>query len=645
MGCLGGLVLAGESASPAARNVVIFVADGLRADSVNASDAPTMWALRHEGVSFPNSHSLFPTFTTPNASAIATGHYLGDTGDFSNSMYLGFLVFNAGNFGKATASPTPFIESDQVLGDLDDHLEGNFIGEDSLLALARAQGFGTAAIGKLGPTAIQDVSQLQPNRDGRFDVPRTILIDDLTGGDAPPLDPEVIAGLKSAGLPLATPPRIQPAGDAQHAGARNANYVQQTYFIEATTRVVLPLLRQRGRPFVLVYWSRDPDGTQHNQGDSLNLLTPGINGVTSRAAVHEADDNLRQLLDAIHADAVLAANTDVFVTADHGFATISKHDLDAQGAATASPSAQLHYKDVPTGFLPPGFLAIDLAAALHEPLFDPDSLTRDAHGNPGYQRVVAGAVETPQQRPHAALGSGLIGGSGSARDVTDADVVVTANGGSDLIYLPSADAALARRVVEALEGFDYIGAIFLDEQYGSLPGTLPLSSIALQGSAKLPRPALLVAFKTFELDPKKTGIAAPLLNAVQIADSPLQQGQGMHGSFGRDNTFNFMAAEGPDFKAGYVDPWPVSNADIAPTLRALLQLTASAHGTLTGRVLGEVLRAGGEQAGTFEHCIAAAAPAADGRRTVLEYQRYQGRLYFDRAQYVAAPQQKSGCHR
>ena len=37
-----------------------------------------------EGVDFRNSHSLYPTVTTPNASAIATGHYIGDTGDFGN---------------------------------------------------------------------------------------------------------------------------------------------------------------------------------------------------------------------------------------------------------------------------------------------------------------------------------------------------------------------------------------------------------------------------------------------------------------------------------------------------------------------------------------------------------------------------------
>src|SRR5271169_6232272 len=68
------------------RNIVIFVFDGLRAGSVNAVDAPTMFWIRSHGVSFANSHSLFPTFTTANASAIATGHYLGDTGNYSNQI-------------------------------------------------------------------------------------------------------------------------------------------------------------------------------------------------------------------------------------------------------------------------------------------------------------------------------------------------------------------------------------------------------------------------------------------------------------------------------------------------------------------------------------------------------------------------------
>ena len=623
---------AGLAAAP--RSVVIFVADGLRAGSVNTEDAPTMAALRQQAVSFLNSHALFPTFTTPNASAIATGHYLGDTGDFSNGLYAGYRLFNAGNFAHLPASSTAFLENDAVLGDLDDHFEGNFLGEDSLLALAREHGYSTAAIGKLGPVAIQDITQLQP-MDGRFAVPQTIFIDDSTGAEAPPLDAEVTNALKSAGLPLVTPARLQPAGTSRIAGVLNPNSAQQQYFIEVTTRVVLPLLQKRGKPFVLLYWSRDPDGTQHNQGDSLNVLIPGINGPTSRAAVRNADDNLRQILEFVRSDPQLAANTDVFVTSDHGFATISKHDIDPEGHATASLAADARYPDVPEGYLPPGFLAIDLSRLLHEPLYDSDRLGKDAHGNPIYQRVTQ----------HPGLGNGIIGGTGAALDQTDAKVIVAANGGSDLIYLPHGDRQLARRIAALLTGLDYVGALFVDEQFGAIPGALPLSSIALQGSARLPHPAMVLSFKTFALAARNGADAYdPLQNAVQIADTSLQQGQGMHGSFGRDNTYNFMAATGPDFKTHYVDELPASNADIAPTLMRVLELQPNTRGTLIGRVLEEALQGSAVPGGAARRCLAMSGPAADGRRTLLEYQRLDGRLYLDQAQFrPAVAGESAGC--
>jgi predicted AlkP superfamily pyrophosphatase or phosphodiesterase len=91
--------------------------------------------------------------------------------------------------------------------------------------------------------------------------------------------------------------------------------------VKATTKVVLPLFKERGKPFMLVFWSRDPDGTQHNQGDSLGRLLPGINGPTSLAAIRNADDNLAALLAALK-ELSLDATTNVIVTADHGFATI-----------------------------------------------------------------------------------------------------------------------------------------------------------------------------------------------------------------------------------------------------------------------------------------------------------------------------------
>ena len=41
---------------------------------------------------------------------------------------------------------------------------------------------------------------------------------------------------------------------------------------EVAGRVVLPMFKARGKPFVLVFWSRDPDGSQHSKGDSLNTV-------------------------------------------------------------------------------------------------------------------------------------------------------------------------------------------------------------------------------------------------------------------------------------------------------------------------------------------------------------------------------------
>ena len=95
-------------------NVILFVPDGLRGRIVSPDTAPAMAEVRDRGVNFKNSHSLFPTFTTANASAMATGHYLGDTGDFSNSIYTGYPVAAAGG------TVTPFLEVDPVLADVDE---------------------------------------------------------------------------------------------------------------------------------------------------------------------------------------------------------------------------------------------------------------------------------------------------------------------------------------------------------------------------------------------------------------------------------------------------------------------------------------------------------------------------------------------
>src|SRR6185369_3648426 len=181
----------------------------------------------------------------------------------------------------------------------------------------------------------------KPEKPGQHSV----VFDDSTGGkNGVALSDEVKAALTKAGLPLTTPGRGDngKAGDSKTPGTTVANVAQQAYFTDVATKVVLPMFKARNKPFVLVVWSRDPDGSQHNNGDSLNAVTPGINGPTSLAAIKNADDNLAHLRKALD-ELGLAATTNIIISSDHGFSTISKE-------SKTSPSVKNTYPDTPKDF-------------------------------------------------------------------------------------------------------------------------------------------------------------------------------------------------------------------------------------------------------------------------------------------------------
>jgi len=565
-------------------NLILFVPDGLRGQIVTPQTAPAMAEVRDKGVNFRNSHSLFPTFTTANASAMATGHYLGDTGDFSNTIYTGYPVT------PADGTVTPFLEVNPVITDVDEHFGGDYLNEETVLKMARAKGYSTAAIGKLGPTLIFDHTD-KPGADGLHSV----VIDDATGGkNGVPLSEEMKAALTKASLPLAAPSRGDngKAGDAKTPGTLVPNTAQQAYFADAASKVVLPMFKARGKPFVIVFWSRDPDGSQHNTGDSLNTVTPGINGPTSLAGIKNADNNLAQLRKALD-DLGLSATTNIMIAADHGFSTISKE-------SKTSPSTRIAYEDTPSGFLPMGFVAIDLAKALKLPLFDPNNKNAPVADN-----------------AHPKAGNGLLG-----QDPAKPELVVATNGGSDLIYLPTHDRKLAPKTIEALLEQDYVSGIFVDDNIGRFPGTLPMSQLGLKGKSVTPTPAIVVNFRSYV-----AGCDQPTNCSVEVADTVLRQGQGMHGSFGRGDTLNFMAAIGPDFKSGYVDPLPVSNADVGTTAAKLLGLTPKPKGNLVGRVITEAMPNGATPWG-FSGTVTSQL-SANGLRTILKFQRVSKQRYFD----------------
>ncbi|HWC63294.1 MAG TPA: alkaline phosphatase family protein, partial [Rhizomicrobium sp.] len=399
-------------AQPKPHNVIIFVADGLRYNSVEANNTPHMARLKAQGVDFTNSHSLFPTITTVNASAIATGHYIGDTGDFGNTIYVGQPM------DSLKGATLAGLENDQVLAEMNRKFDGNYLNETTLIAAARARGWQTATIGKTGPTRIQDSTA---------DPEQTLVLDDATGTETGlPLPAWFKAGMKAAHMEDAAPKSAVP------------NIDQEVWLTKAATRIVLPRFKVDGKPFILFFWSRDPDMSQHNTRDSLGELRPGINGPSGEAGRRDADTVLGALQDTLKTLG-LDQTTDIFVTADHGFATVSHDD---------------NGRDIPAGMM-----TADLAKMLN----------------------------LPQPKP------GYFGA-----DPGKPDVVVAGNGGADLIYLPNENAqSLAANIVPFLEAQSYVSGIFVNDRLGKFPGALAMSDLNLMGSARTPQPAIYVNFRSF----------------------------------------------------------------------------------------------------------------------------------------------------
>src|SRR5437764_10539171 len=77
------------AAAPAPeRHVVVVVWDGMRPDFISEQNTPTLWKLAQSGVIFKNHHSVYPSATIVNGTAINTGVYPEHSGVLANHDYL-----------------------------------------------------------------------------------------------------------------------------------------------------------------------------------------------------------------------------------------------------------------------------------------------------------------------------------------------------------------------------------------------------------------------------------------------------------------------------------------------------------------------------------------------------------------------------
>ena len=267
-----------------AEHVVVVVCDGLRPDAINEKNTPILYQLAKDGVFFENHHSVYPTSTEVNGTAIATGVYPSRSGIIANREYRPQIdplrAF-------ATESIDAIRAGDRLSG-------GKYLGVETVAEIVEAAGL-RAVIAGTKPVA------LLHNRLGiatNAESPRSVTI---------------FAG---KAIPEETLPPITQALGAFPATITFPNSAADTW----TAKTLTEFTWKNGVPEYTLLWLSDPDYSQHNS-------TPG--SPTALAALKSCDDILSLLLKALEAKNA-TETTDLFVVSDHGFSTIS-NSIDVAG--------------------------------------------------------------------------------------------------------------------------------------------------------------------------------------------------------------------------------------------------------------------------------------------------------------------------
>jgi predicted AlkP superfamily pyrophosphatase or phosphodiesterase len=276
---------------------VIVVFDGMRPDMISEKNTPTLWNLAREGVTFRNHHSVYPSATNVNGTAMATGVYPARSGILANHEYR----------PEIDERNSIDVENPDVVRKADQVYAGKYVAVPQLAELVRASGRRTMIATAKGVGLLQD-QHLDAKRDNGS---ATLFSGPINAGDA-------LAKLLALLGPF--PKR---------------DYAQKDSW---TTRALVDQCWRDGVADFSLLWLSEPDGTQHD-------AAPG--SPAALAAIKSSDHNLARVLSELERHGA-RPSTDIFVVSDHGFSTIERSvDLrqilkdagfDAVTQFTASPT-------------------------------------------------------------------------------------------------------------------------------------------------------------------------------------------------------------------------------------------------------------------------------------------------------------------
>src|ERR1700722_6825215 len=527
------------------RIVVLMVWDGLRPDFVTQRDTPNLFRMAREGVRFDRHHSIFPTLTMVNATALATGAPPGVNGLEGNNFYL---------------APSPEIPKGVVVSaegakailnlNGSDQFKGRLIGLDTIAQEVAREGGYVAVIGKQGPTSVFD-NRVATIVDGK----------DIVG------EPHKDYLFASEDL-VASSQKIN-AEIPPDSKTSVADEQRDLYFARLVVENALPAAKvaaDAGRPALVVFWQHNPDLTQH---------VAGLGTLPAMEALTLADNNLMKVRGAIDALGI-ADKTDLIVVSDHGFATIKFRIVLSEMLVSAGIKKSHDSIDVvvvPNGgadlvyLSPTEFATPESKRAVLQKIVN--FAEAQEWCGPIFSREPAMAPDEPTRRGHRQRAPkeylGWIDGTFSQRVVG--------------LYNParSPDLVISFREEPDVDNKNLTGPsnpAFLIGQIGQV--SMPNKSAAL-------------------IHPVK---------GVMYADTGTSQtfttGMGMHGAAGEREIHNFCAAAGPDFRRGFVDSNPTANTDVTPTITQILgTLPNIGPGGVTpaGRSMAEALSVGRQSAG------------------------------------------------